>query len=156
MLPITTVDPHACKTSRHHKSARRPVKAGQPLPHLPMFGHVLGQMRVRRQDDTRIKLPLKHGASKAVNTVIGGLRAYGTIWHSIQANAETSTVAPVLAWTSSTLTSGASSSSLKPLSVTSMTAKSVTISLTTPSAVKGSEHSDNSLMSSVPSFRRAT
>src|SRR5690606_12703768 len=118
-------------------------------------------MGIGRQHHTSINFTGLHGVAQGLQTRSeyrmaqhGFLQAFLTLFQAVMT--DTSSVAPVFFCISSTVPSGANSSNLKPLSVTSITPRSVMIKSTTPLPVRGKEHCFNSLRSSPPSLVRAT
>src|SRR5690606_18234991 len=155
--PVTAVGPQAGEIRRDQQAARRTVEARQPGSGGPVLGQVFRQVRVGGRHQARVQARLRQLPAQG-GKALGGRRQGMRQGHGdfLQAKADTSSLAAVLARISSTVTPGASSVRRRPSSVTSITPRSVMIRFTTPTPVSGSVHAGSSFRDSVPSLALAT
>ena len=67
---IARVRPKGCRRQRHHRRTRRTVKAADPLPTLPMVGHIFTLMGVGTGEDAGRKMLTPHHLPKVFQSFI--------------------------------------------------------------------------------------
>ena len=67
---ITRVRPKGCRRQRHHRRTCRTVETADPLPTLPMVGHIFTLMRIRTGEDAGRKMLPPHHLPKVFQSFI--------------------------------------------------------------------------------------
>ena len=67
---IARVRPEGSRRQRHHRRTRRTVETADPLPTLPMVGHIFTLMRIRTGEDAGRKMLPPHHFPKTCQTLI--------------------------------------------------------------------------------------